>query len=101
MIGRVRAAVDPGSAPTGSVAAVSTPRWYWRLENGAGETVTSGEPEVSPTSGEPEVSFPTQSDAESWVGEQWQALAADGVTAVYLFEDDRKVYGPMSLLPAD
>ena len=92
MIGRVRAAGGPGSAPTGSVAAVSTPRWYWRLENGAGETVTSSEPEVN---------FPTQSDAESWVGEQWQALAAEGVTAVHLFEDGRKVYGPMSLLPAD
>ncbi len=38
-----------------------------------------------------------QSDAESWLGEQWRELADAGVAAVTLFEDDRKVYGPMSL----
>ncbi len=38
-----------------------------------------------------------QSDAESWLGEQWHELADDGVAQVTLFEDDRQVYGPMSL----
>jgi len=41
--------------------------------------------------------FPTQSDAESWVGEVWQDLLEDGVDGVTLFEGDRRVYGPMSL----
>lgn len=45
-------------------------------------------------------SFPNQSDAESWVGETWRELLADGVDAVTLLADDQVVYGPMSLHPA-
>jgi len=41
--------------------------------------------------------FPSQADAESWVGEVWSDLASFGVDAVTLFEDEREVYGPMSL----
>ena len=41
--------------------------------------------------------FASQADAESWVGEIWSDLAAEGVDAVTLFEHDRQVYGPMSL----
>ncbi len=41
--------------------------------------------------------FPSQADAESWVGEFWAQLAEEGVDAVTLFEVDRQVYGPMSL----
>jgi hypothetical protein len=41
--------------------------------------------------------FASQADAESWVGETWSDLAAEGVDAVTLFEHDRRVYGPMSL----
>ena len=41
--------------------------------------------------------FASQADAESWVGEIWSELAAEGVDAVMLFEHDRQVYGPMSL----
>ena len=41
--------------------------------------------------------FASQADAESWVGETWADLAAEGVDAVTLFEHDRQVYGPMSL----
>ena len=41
--------------------------------------------------------FPSQSEAESWVGEIWSDLATEGVDAVTLFEHDRQVYGPMSL----
>lgn len=42
-------------------------------------------------------SFPTQSDAETWIGESWRELATTGVDAVTLMEDDHEVYGPMSL----
>jgi hypothetical protein len=47
------------------------------------------------------VEFPTQSDAESWIGEHWRHLADSGVESVALYEDDREVYGPMSLSPPD
>lgn len=43
--------------------------------------------------------FPSQAEAESWVGEVWPDLVAAGVDAVSLFEGDRLVYGPMSLHP--
>lgn len=68
--------------------------WTWRCENAAGET-------MQPPDLGAEEEFPTQSDAESWVGESWQDLLGAGVTAVYLQEGDRQAYGPMSLLPAD
>ena len=42
----------------------------------------------------------SQGDAETWLGEVWQALLEDGVESVTLFEADREVYGPMSLRPA-
>ena len=44
-------------------------------------------------------SFPTQSDAETWLGEEWRTLAEAGVAAVTLREETRAVYGPMSLSP--
>lgn len=45
-------------------------------------------------------SFPTQSDAESWIGETWRQLLDAGVDQVSLLEGDRVVYGPMGLHPA-
>ncbi|MDP1876438.1 MAG: hypothetical protein Q8M17_02605 [Actinomycetota bacterium] len=45
--------------------------------------------------------FPTQSDAETWIGENWRGLLESGVDQVALMEDDHAVYGPMSLRPAD
>lgn len=45
--------------------------------------------------------FPTQADAETWVGEAWPELLAEGVDAVTLLEDEREVYGPMSLHPPE
>ncbi len=64
--------------------------WWWRLENAAGAEV-----EVSAEyAGQ---RFASQADAESWVGEIWSELAAEGADAVTLFEHDRLVYGPMSL----
>ena len=62
--------------------------WTWRFEKADGTEVT---PAVRAEE------FPTQGDAESWIGETWRELAAEGVRAVTLYEDDRDVYGPMSL----
>ena len=47
-----------------------------------------------------EMRFPSQSDAESWVGETWRDLLDAGVEAVTLMEGDRVVYGPMGLRAA-
>jgi len=41
--------------------------------------------------------FPTQADAEAWMGESWSALLAAGADSVSLLEGDRLVYGPMGL----
>lgn len=68
--------------------------WTWTYEGPDGTAVHAG-PEAP---AQPD--FPTQADAESWVGEVWKDLRAAGVGAVTLFEDDRKIYGPMSLDPA-
>ena len=44
--------------------------------------------------------FPSQGEAESWLGEFYPGLVEAGVRAVSLYEADRLVYGPMSLEPA-
>ncbi len=62
--------------------------WWWRLDAADGS-------EVSPSGGRQE--FPTRSDAESYVGEEWAELAEQGAASVTLFEGSREVYGPMSL----
>ena len=41
--------------------------------------------------------FPTQGEAESWLGEFYPDLLEVGVGAVSLYEEDRLVYGPMRL----
>lgn len=41
--------------------------------------------------------FPTQGEAESWLGEVYPELRDAGVSSVTLYEADRVVYGPMSL----
>ncbi|HKN42727.1 MAG TPA: hypothetical protein VJW23_02295 [Propionibacteriaceae bacterium] len=43
--------------------------------------------------------FPTQGEAETWLGEFYPSLLRAGVRAVSLYEADRLVYGPMSLEP--
>ncbi|HEU0129376.1 MAG TPA: hypothetical protein VFQ85_00100 [Mycobacteriales bacterium] len=60
--------------------------WRWTYE-------WAGEP-----SGSEE--FPTQADAEAWLGGAWRDLLDLGVPAVTLTEDGTTVYGPMSLEPA-
>ena len=66
--------------------------WTWRYET------TGGEPAASP--GLPRLAFPTQAEAESWLGESWRELLDRGVDQVTLLEDDTLAYGPMSLHPA-
>ncbi|HEX6516753.1 MAG TPA: hypothetical protein VF049_14375 [Nocardioidaceae bacterium] len=78
--------LEPSHFP--SESASSGGSWRWRLEDSAGNEVAS---EVGGQR------FPSQSDAESWVGEVWRELLEDGVDAVTLLEGDRVVYGPMSL----
>jgi hypothetical protein len=68
--------------------------WSWRYENDGGEPV-EGPPEARGAS------FPTQGDAETWLGETWRDLLDGGVAQVSLLEGAREVYGPMSLSPAD
>ncbi len=50
--------------------------------------------------GEASGEFPSQADAEAWLGETWRDLLDQGIAAVTLMEDERTVYGPMSLEPA-
>ncbi len=66
--------------------------WSWRYEKSDGSEVTEA--------ALGRFTFPAQADAETWIGENWQDLLAQGVDAVVLLEGDRVVYGPMSLHPA-
>ncbi|MEI8056640.1 MAG: hypothetical protein WCI29_04485 [Actinomycetes bacterium] len=70
--------------------------WTWRYETADGTAV---EPATDASMTAVAQSFPNQSDAETWIGEIWQDLLDEGIDAVTLFEDDRLVYGPMSLHP--
>lgn len=58
--------------------------WHWTAERGAG-------------GGALDHRFPTQGEAESWLGEVYPDLVEQGVRAVSLLEGDRVVYGPMRL----
>lgn len=62
--------------------------WSWRYEGPNGPV----QPSTSDT-------FPSQADAESWLGQTWRDLVAAGVTTAVLVEEDRVEY-KMSLLPA-
>ncbi len=57
--------------------------WHWRGTGGPAEAL--------------ERTFPTQGDAESWLGEFYPDLLENGCRAVTLYEEDRLVYGPMPL----
>ncbi|MGI8646373.1 MAG: hypothetical protein ACR2JD_08650 [Nocardioides sp.] len=80
----------PDQPPTFRAPSPAEHPWTWRLENAAGDEVPVADEHADQR-------FPTQADAESWVGEVWAELAEQGVDAVVLFEGDRRVYGPMSL----
>jgi len=66
--------------------------WTWTYEGPDGTAVEA--------SGLDQPDFPTQADAETWIGETWRELREAGVHAVSLLEDGRAVYGPMGLDPA-
>lgn len=53
-----------------------------------------------PDSGQIEQRFDTQAAAEAWLTEHFEELREVGIGAVTLCEEDRVVYGPMSLNPA-
>jgi hypothetical protein len=67
--------------------------WTWQYHDAAGAPVSG---EGLTTRG-----FPTQSDAESWLGESWRELLDAGVESVTLLQGDAVVYGPMSLRAAE
>ena len=62
--------------------------WSWRYE------AEDGRRDAGTSEG-----FASQSDAESWLGQSWRELVAQGVVTAVLVEDDRVEY-KMSLLPA-
>ncbi|MDP9184027.1 MAG: hypothetical protein M3P04_14790 [Actinomycetota bacterium] len=64
--------------------------WTWNCSGPDGEPMTPAEV----TDG-----FLTQAEAEDWIGVAWRELREAGVGSVTLLEDDRVVYGPMSLDP--
>ena len=68
--------------------------WHWQLQDAAGAAVVAEQ-----TAPDPGPRFTSQSDAESWIGEVWLELVAEGVDSVTLLEGEREVYGPMSLHP--
>jgi hypothetical protein len=66
--------------------------WTWTYLDADGKVV-SGAAMVT-------TAFPSQGEAESWLGEEWRDLADAGVDAVMLTHDGEVVYGPMSLRAA-
>jgi hypothetical protein len=61
--------------------------WTWRLEGADGTELHDPVPPA----------HSNQSDAESWLGENWRELADAGVAQVRLLDDGTEVYGPMPL----
>jgi hypothetical protein len=70
------------------VSTSSTPQhpWHWQADR-------------DPENGALDQTFPSQGEAESWLGEVYPDLVDQGVRAVSLLEADRVVYGPMALEP--
>jgi hypothetical protein len=62
--------------------------WTWRYEDADGAVVTG-----------PEETFSSQADAESWLGQSWRELLANGAATASLIEDERVEYR-MPLTPA-
>jgi hypothetical protein len=71
------------------VAGTSTPAhpWHWSADSDPGDGLLDR-------------TFPSQGEAETWLGEFYPELRERGVRAVSLHEADRLVYGPMGLDPA-
>ena len=69
------------------------PTFTWRFEGTDGSTLERADL--------PTPSFPSQADAESWVGESWRELLAAGVEQVSLLRDGEVVYAGMGLRPLE
>ena len=67
--------------------------WHWRYEGVDGRPVDPLPPAAITSM------FPTQAEAEAWLGQEWAELLAGGVERVSLLDEGRVVYGPMSLRP--
>lgn len=59
--------------------------WHW-----------VGEPPMPPAY---DLTWHSQGEAETWLGEFYPELSELGVRAVSLYEESRRVYGPMPLQP--
>ena len=70
-----------------------TDEWTWTYLDADGQPMT-GETLVAN-------GFPSQSEAESWLGEQWRELSGVGVDSVTLAHEGAVVYVPMSLRAAE
>lgn len=68
-------------------------QWTWTYQAFGGGVPASG-----PTTSS---GFPTQADAEAWLGQEWQELLGAGVESVTLTCGEQVVYGPMPLSPAE
>lgn len=68
-------------------------KFTWTYLSAAGQSVDA--PSVPGAA----TSFPTQADAETWIGETWAELLEAGVESVILMRDAHEVYGPMGLRP--
>jgi hypothetical protein len=80
----------PRGRPSSQRRTLPRMSWTWTYAGADGATASTAEPAPA---------FPSQSDAESWLGETWRELLEAGVESVTLREDEREVYGPMSLRP--
>ncbi len=69
-----------------------TSQWQWQCVDADGAVVPGGPAQSA--------IFPTQGEAEAWLGESWEELADAGVAATTLLHDGTPVYGPMPLDPA-
>ncbi|GAB3495707.1 hypothetical protein [Nocardiopsis coralliicola] len=58
--------------------------WTWRYESESGEVLSVDTPSAE--------EFPSRGDAESWLGEEWRALAEAGVERAALLEDGQTQY---------
>lgn len=67
--------------------------WMWVYLDANGQPCAVLPPTAATTG------FPSQGDAETYIGQTWRELVDGGVDAVTLYQDDRLVYGPMSLHP--
>jgi hypothetical protein len=70
--------------------------WFWSYGRDVDAAVDAPSDEALPERSE---DFPAQADAETWLGQEFGALLESGIENVTLFENDREVYGPMSLRP--